>query len=104
MATLPLKNLVFSGDANTYEVDDETARQATSDLDASLAPVAKSGLYSDLTGKPTIPGIATTSTAGVVQPDGTTITVDSSGKISSVAKSTGSATYNASTSTITITF
>jgi len=51
-----------------------------------LATVATSGSYNDLTDTPTIPtapGIATTQTAGLVKPDGTTITIDANGVISS---------------------
>lgn len=35
---------------------------------ANLAPVASSGAYADLTGKPTIPGVATASVPGLVMP------------------------------------
>lgn len=58
---------------------------------SSLATVATSGSYNDLSDKPTIPEAytlpaATTSTLGGVKPDGTTITVTEDGTISAVAQ------------------
>lgn len=58
---------------------------------SSLATVATSGSYNDLSNKPTIPEAytlpaATTSTLGGVKPDGTTITVTADGTISAAAQ------------------
>ena len=69
----------------TKEVNDLTNYTPTS----SLATVATTGSYNDLTDKPTIPSeyvlpTATTTTLGGVKPDGTTITITGDGVISSV--------------------
>lgn len=58
---------------------------------SSLATVATSGSYNDLSNKPTIPEAytlpaATTSALGGVKPDGTTITVTADGTISAAAQ------------------
>lgn len=73
-----------------------------SKIKSALAIVATSGSYNDLSNKPSIPSkisdltndsdfvsdtdYATTSNAGIVKPDGTTITVDSDGTIHSQAQ------------------
>lgn len=69
----------------TKEVSDLTNYTPTS----SLAPVATTGSYNDLTDKPTIPSeyvlpTATTTTLGGVKPDGTTITITGDGVITAV--------------------
>ena len=65
-------------------IEDATANYATKE---SLAAVATSGSYNDLTDKPaayTLPAATTTSLGGV-KPDGTTITVTDDGTISATA-------------------
>ena len=69
----------------TKEVNDLTNYTPTS----SLATVATTGSYNDLTDKPTIPSeyvlpAATTTTLGGVKPDGTTITITEDGTITAV--------------------
>lgn len=70
----------------------------------TLAAVATSGSYNDLTNKPTIPAeftlpVATTSTLGGVKIDGTTITINGSGVISATADT--NTTYSISAETAT---
>lgn len=65
---------------------------------ADLATVATSGDYNDLSNKPTIPTAytlptATTSTLGGVKVDGSTITIDANGVISSSASGGSSYTF-----------
>ena len=64
------------GDGNT--ISTTYAKKST------LATVATSGMYSDLTGTP---GVATADTLGLVKPDGTTITVTENGTISATGGS-----------------
>ena len=75
-----IANGVASLDANAkvpvVQIPDLSSTYATIN---SLATVATSGMYSDLTGTP---GVATSDTLGLVKPDGNTITVTENGTIS----------------------
>ena len=78
-------NGVASLDANTKvpvaQIPDLSSTYATIN---SLATVATSGMYSDLTGTPSA---ATANTLGLVKPDGNTITVTEDGTISATGGS-----------------
>lgn len=83
--------LISDTDNNMIKID--TGIKAVADaliaLSNSLAAVATSGSYNDLSNKPTIPAetpIATTQTAGKVKPDGTTILIDADGTIHGAAQ------------------
>jgi hypothetical protein len=79
-AKLPLSSVSAFG---LTLIDDASAAAARSTL--GLATVAATGAYSDLSGTPsayTLP-TATTSVLGGIKVDGTTITIDGSGVISS---------------------
>lgn len=79
-----LENYASVADLEDYlSIEDATANYATKE---SLAAVATSGSYNDLTDKPeayTLPAATTTSLGGV-KPDGTSITVTEDGTISAV--------------------
>ena len=80
--------LISGADNNMIKIDAgiKAVAQALVALSGSLAAVATSGSYTDLSDKPDIPSaipIATTQVAGKVKPDGTTILVDENGVISS---------------------
>ena len=79
-----LDNYASVADLEDYlSIEDATANYATKE---SLAAVATSGSYNDLTDKPaayTLPAATTTSLGGV-KPDGTSITVTEDGTISAV--------------------
>ena len=87
-------NVTKNGSTSTITINNvanaTNATKATKDADgntisttyakkSTLATVATSGMYSDLTGTP---GVATADTLGLVKPDGTTITVTEDGTIS----------------------
>ena len=79
--------LVAGTGSNMHKIDAgvKAIAQALTALDNSLAAVAKSGSYSDLSNKPDIAAavpLATTGVAGKVKPDGTTILIDANGVIS----------------------
>lgn len=70
----------------------------------TLAAVATSGSYNDLTNRPTIPAefvlpVATTSTLGGVRVDGSTITINGSGIISATADTNTTYAISAETAT-----
>lgn len=78
--------LISGADNNMIKIDAgiKAVAQALIALSGSLAAVATSGSYTDLSDKPDIPSaipIATTQVAGKVKPDGTTILIDANGTI-----------------------
>lgn len=82
--------LISAVDNNMIKIDDgvKAIADALSALSGSLAAVATSGSYNDLSNKPTIPAetpVATTQVAGKVKPDGTTILIDADGTIHGAA-------------------
>ena len=92
-------NVTKNGSTSTITINNvanaTNATKATKDADgntisttyakkSTLATVATSGMYSDLTGTP---GVATTDTLGLVKPDGNTITVTEDGTISATGGS-----------------
>ena len=92
-------NVTKNGSTSTITINNvanaTNATKATKDADgntisttyakkSTLATVAISGMYSDLTGTP---GAATTDTLGLVKPDGNTITVTADGVISATGGS-----------------
>lgn len=79
--------LVGGSGSNMHKIDAgvKALAMALTALGNSLAPVATSGSYTDLSDKPNIAAavpLATTGVAGKVKPDGTTILIDENGVIS----------------------
>ena len=84
---------VFNDDSYVPNVGWVNSKLNSYALSSSLAAVATSGSYEDLTNKPDIPEAytlpaATTTTLGGVKPDGSTITVTGDGTISAVGGGT----------------
>jgi len=82
--------LISDTDNNMIKIDTgiKAVADALTALSNSLAAVATSGSYNDLSNKPTIPAetpVATTQAAGKVKPDGTTILIDADGTIHGAA-------------------
>lgn len=79
--------LVGGSGSNMHKIDAgvKAIAQAVTTLSNSLATVATSGSYTDLSNKPDIAAavpLATSAVAGKVKPDGTTILIDENGVIS----------------------
>lgn len=95
---LTLTGTQFSVTPNTYSAVNHTHDYTAITNTPSLATVATSGSYNDLTDQPAAYSLpaATSSVLGGVKPDGTTITVTSDGVISSAGGGSGT-TYAAGT-------
>ena len=92
--------LISAVDNNMVKIDAgvKAVAQALSVLRNSLAAVATSGSYTDLSDKPDIAAsvpLATTQVAGKVKPDGTTILIDSNGTIRAAVEVAIATTQNA---------
>ena len=92
--------LISAVDNNMVKIDAgvKAVAQALSALGSSLAAVATSGSYTDLSNKPDIAAsvpLATTQVAGKVKPDGTTILIDSNGTIRAAVEVAIATTQNA---------
>ena len=84
-STITINNVANATNATKATQDgDGNTISTTYAKKSTLATVATSGMYSDLTGTP---GVATADTLGLVKPDGTTITVTENGTISATGGS-----------------
>lgn len=91
--------LVAGSGSNMHKIDAgvKAVAQAIVTLDGSLAVVAKSGNYNDLSNKPDIAAavpLATSAVAGKVKPDGVTILVNENGVISAAVPVSIATTQN----------